>query len=180
MGVIVVSIILELLVACVMVVGMFLAFIYYASMFFEEKIKSVTKICKYFSFLLLGLDVLLSFSEFSIFVPLSHGIGTIMMISLLFSNYPYVEFLRYDTMTGFLSFCITHILLMKDIYENDEIGPITALSYFLFYTWMLPFIILITLAKLESPEENYGLIRSGLMSFFEKADSAIHITKRKE
>ena len=143
---------LEVIFELIILVLVVISLIYYFSAFVEERMKSMTKIMKILNIIILVLSLLLIFSSFSIYLSITIIISNVLWLFILYTDFPYINFLRLDFILAVLATVISHSLLMMHFIKYDEYSSLTTASYFVLYVWIMPILIIISLDALENDE----------------------------
>ena len=127
---------------------MFFSLVYYLATFFEERMKFIKNFIKKILFIIIFLNLLLPFSNFSIKLFLISILSNIFWSLVIFVGFPFIPIFRPDLILGFIFTLITHLIWMFELMEKD-ISGFLAISIFLFIVWSLPFIIIISLSAID-------------------------------
>lgn len=166
--------VLEVGLASILVILFLCALLYYSSTFVEERMISFTKFLKIFVCTILGLSLLLPFSNFPLKSFFLVFFNNLMWAILIFRGFPFCNYVSPEFFLGFGSTVFSHFFLMLHFLRSPAKSAIITISYFILYIWLIPIMIVASLSavddnsNIQSPEKTTDSNKPKSQSFIKK------------
>ncbi|OHT02623.1 hypothetical protein TRFO_07045 [Tritrichomonas foetus] len=137
----------EIVVAFLLLVGVFFALIFLSLSFVEERVRFITRFAQVLNALVIGLTFIIPFSNYGIIPFLTTLTANILWFVVLSRGFPFINLLSFDLIGGFICSIISHFAWIFG-FLNTEVSGHIALFCYLLMVWAIPLLIVITMPSI--------------------------------
>lgn len=141
----------EMLIAFLILIVIFFAFIYYSISFVEERIKLISKIGKIWILCIMVTSFILPFTKFGTVTFLSLFLTSIGWFIVFSRGFPFIDLLSPDLILSLIGSFVCHFIFMLKLIKI-ETNAYLAICYYLFLIWGIPILSLVSFAAVEGSQ----------------------------
>jgi hypothetical protein len=146
---------IEIIVAVLLILAMFLSILYYAIPFVEERVNLFARFAFFWCLLALSLSFFIIPAGYGTLTFLSTFITNCAWLSVLSRKFPYISMFSLDLLIGAIGTTVCHGCWVWTILELS-IGPLATLAYYLTVVWGLPILIVLGMTVTDENGARHG------------------------
>ena len=160
------------IVSIALIIALFLALVYYISVWAEEHMKKITQLLQLSSMFAFFISFLLLFTNFSTLAAGVSIVTNLMWTILLFTGFPYIQVTRPDFLIALLFTAFNHFGWMIYFLESEYSSTFVVFSFIL-YVWQVPILAVASLSALDENDSQKYQSHSAWTNVFKTLSKAI-------